>query len=99
MSDETSDRTRIGQRAPVVKRSHGIAIALEFDARRKRLRAADPRLFVAAVGVLAAGFVIWSLDITRTVCAPTSWLQGHAVWQVATAVSAWLVFLYYDERA
>ena len=76
-----------------------VAITLELDARRKGPRASNPRLFLAAIAVLAAGFAIWSLDITRAVCAPASWLQGHAVWHVATACSAWLVFLYYDERA
>ncbi len=72
------------------------ALALELAARRKLHTRANAHLFVAAVGILLAGFFIWTLDITRRVCAPQSWLQGHALWHIAGAVSAWLVYRYYD---
>jgi hypothetical protein len=72
-----------------------LAIALEVGARRNNPTApGDTRAFAAALVILLGGFAIWTLDITRAVCAPQSWLQGHAVWHLAGAASTWLVFRY-----
>ena len=72
-----------------------IAIALEITARREDAAPrSNGRLFGTALLVLLVGFGIWVLDITRIVCAPHSWLQGHAIWHVAGAVATWLIFRY-----
>ena len=72
-----------------------LAVALELTARRRIPQAiGDTKAFAAALLVLLAGFAIWTLDITRLVCAPHSWLQGHALWHLAGAASTWLVFRY-----
>lgn len=56
-------------------------------------------LWIAA-SVMAVAFMIWTLDITRRVCAPESWLQGHAVWHVMGAIATWYLYRYYrDSRA
>ena len=73
-----------------------VALLFEMWARRKETAVMDARLLGAAVGILAFGFLVWILDITRTVCAPNSWVQGHAVWHVAGAMSLGLLFLYYS---
>jgi hypothetical protein len=44
---------------------------------------------------LVMGFTIWMLDRTHIWCDPESWLQGHAIWHVLTALSALFVYLYY----
>lgn len=44
---------------------------------------------------LSLGFVIWMLDRSHILCSPESWLQGHAVWHVLTAVSALFVYMYF----
>jgi hypothetical protein len=69
-----------------------LAVSLELLARRREPTGHETRFFTAAVAVLAIGFLIWSLDITRTWCAPTSWLQGHAVWHIAGATALWLIY-------
>jgi hypothetical protein len=46
----------------------------------------------SAVGVLAVGFAVWVLDITRVVCAPDSPWQGHALWHLCGALSTWLAY-------
>jgi hypothetical protein len=69
-----------------------LAVFLELLARRREPTRRETRFVTAAVAVLAFGFLIWSLDITRTWCAPTSWLQGHAVWHIAGATAAWLIY-------
>jgi hypothetical protein len=71
------------------------ALLLEVAARRGEAVVMRTRLFMLAVCSLALGFFVWVLDITRTLCAPYSWLQGHAVWHLAGAAAVWLVFLYY----
>jgi len=50
------------------------------------------RPLMAAVGVLAAGFAVWVLDLTRVVCAPESPWQGHALWHLCGAASTWLAY-------
>jgi hypothetical protein len=47
-----------------------------------------------AIAAMSAGFLFWTLDITRRLCDPQSLLQGHAIWHVLGAVSAWCVFRY-----
>ena len=69
-------------------------IVLELLARRT---ARDVRgaYFLAAVGTLAAGFVIWVLDNTRVLCAPTSLFQGHAIWHFSGAVACALLYAFF----
>jgi dihydroceramidase len=73
------------------------ALALEFRARSGSR--SDGRFLWIALGSIAAGFAIWIGDITRTACAPTSLVQGHAVWHVAGAVSAWYLYRYYRSES
>lgn len=64
-----------------------------------RKRGADPasrHLWIAAA-IMAVAFVIWTLDVTRTVCSPASWIQGHAVWHVLGAVASWYLYRYYAD--
>jgi hypothetical protein len=61
---------------------------LEIRARRSASIKATP--LHAAIAALLAGFAIWILDITRVVCSPHSWIQGHALWHLLGAGSAWL---------
>jgi dihydroceramidase len=57
------------------------------------------RRFLAwAAGLLAIGFLIWVLDITRTVCDPASNFQGHAAWHLCGAASALMIYLHHHQR-
>lgn len=49
----------------------------------------------AAIATLGVGFTFWVADITKTVCLPSSWLQGHSVWHFLGAISAGLVYVHY----
>ncbi len=66
----------------------------EWTHRHRGIVTAPRRALAAAVGVLAFGFGVWILDITRVVCAPDSVWQGHALWHVSGALSAWLAYRY-----
>lgn len=44
-----------------------------------------------AVGAILLAFAIWNVTQERW-CDPHSWLQGHAVWHVLCAASAYLLF-------
>lgn len=69
-------------------------LSLEFLARPKKIPAQNHYLLLA-VAAFGLGFLVWILDITKILCAPTSWLQGHALWHVMGAVAAGLLFLHY----
>jgi hypothetical protein len=70
------------------------AVVLEVVARRRGLITTSPKLFMYALAMFAAGFAIWTADITRKVCSPHSLIQGHAVWHLAGAAALWLIFEY-----
>ncbi len=59
----------------------------------------EKRWLAASVASLALGYAMWMLDETGAWCAPTSWLQGHAVWHLLTALAAGLLFVYYRSEA
>lgn len=75
------------------------AVLLEARMLRRGTIRADLRPGLVAVGSLALAFVIWNLTKTRF-CDPDSLIQGHAVWHLLGAVSAYFLFRYYvTERA
>jgi len=51
--------------------------------------------FYAGFALFATAFLIWGLDISKTICNPHSPLQGHAVWHLLGAVAAGFLYLYY----
>ena len=71
------------------------AIGLERAARARGDVRPRSGYLRGALGIFVLGFVIWSLDITHTVCRPESMLQGHAAWHLTSAASLFCIFLYY----
>ena len=74
-----------------------LGLALELRARRVEEAARERRSITIALVILFAGFAIWTLDITRQLCAPQSLLQGHAVWHLAGAAAAWFMYLHLSQ--
>lgn len=56
---------------------------------------ANNAYLIRAMAIFAFGFVIWILDITRALCSPESWVQGHAVWHFLGATASWQLYKYY----
>lgn len=73
-----------------------VLIAETLIGRRRGRDPASRHLWIAAA-IMGIAFVIWTLDITRTVCSPESWMQGHAVWHVLGAVASWYLYRYYAD--
>jgi len=71
------------------------ALLLERMYRRNHQVTASTGQLLTAIVLLALGFIIWIGDITRIVCSPHSWLQGHAIWHVLGAAASWYVYSYY----
>ena len=71
------------------------ALLLDGLYRRKNKLTADTGQLLTAIGLLTLGFIIWIADITRIVCSPHSWLQGHAIWHLLGAAASWYVYSYY----
>lgn len=58
-------------------------------------RRPDRRWLAGALGLFLVAFTLWTLDRRRILCAPESWLQGHAVWHLLCAGALGLLFAYY----
>lgn len=72
-----------------------IAIAVELIFARPHRYNVRVSLFGYGLILNAVAFGIWILDNTRTVCAPTSWVQGHALWHLLGAAAVYFNYLYY----
>ena len=59
-------------------------------------RTRERRYLVKAIVVMTVAFIIWAVDFARVACAPMGIVQGHAVWHILGAVSAWYLYLHYD---
>ncbi len=75
----------------------GGVILLETLGRKPSGSGGNARLLWIAIGILGVAFVIWMLDYERVMCSPHSLIQGHAVWHVLGAASAWMLYRYYRE--
>jgi hypothetical protein len=70
-------------------------LASEFIVRRAYVSKLDMRWFAAALASLVTACLAWILDITGTLCQPTSFFQAHALWHIGMAAAVGFVFLYY----
>jgi hypothetical protein len=78
-----------------------IAVGLAQEARLRRRDGANPayRIYAVGLALLGAASVASLLDVTRIACNPESWLQGHAVWHVLSALALAAFFRFYTELA
>ena len=60
-----------------------------------RRRGMPVSLMVSAGVTLVAARVCWLLDAAGKFSGPDTWLQGHAVWHLLTALSLARIYLYY----
>lgn len=82
--------------APVYRRWIFAALLAGIIAVEMCDRRADRRYMMRAIAVMGIAFAIWILDFTRTLCAPSSFLQGHAAWHILGALATWYLFLHYN---
>jgi len=77
------------------------ALLLERHLVRRGDSAPDRRWILAAAGILLLAFAVWSTAKDGSpLCWPGSVYQGHAVWHLLGAVSAYCLFRFYaSERA
>jgi hypothetical protein len=71
------------------------ALLPEYRVRKQKQPQINGFFLQAAWWTLIAAFIIWTLDITKILCNPASWLQGHALWHILGALAAGLLYLYY----
>ena len=72
-----------------------LVLGIETYSRRRAAILLESKWLWRAAIIMAVAFMIWILDITRIVCAPTSLLQGHAIWHFLGAVSGACLYRYY----
>lgn len=53
------------------------------------------RYVYIGVALIAIAYLFWTLDQDNVLCDPYTWLQGHAVWHVLTAISAFMIVVHY----
>jgi hypothetical protein len=90
----------ISIRVPVLRRYIFVVLLVavltsELIVRRKRRPRMNEAFLVAAIASLLMACSAWILDVSRVVCAPDSWLQGHAMWHVLMAAVIGWMYLYY----
>jgi hypothetical protein len=71
------------------------ALVLEHRLRRRRSMQINNGFLQIALSLLVVAFATWVLDITRALCRPESWLQGHAAWHLLGAAAAGFLYFYY----
>ena len=71
------------------------AVAVELMFARALRPGVQVKWFVYGLIANTVAFGIWILDNTRTLCAPQSWLQGHAVWHLLGAAAVYCTYRYY----
>ncbi len=73
-----------------------VAVALEARIRRHVDRPGDLAWIGGALGAMAVAFATWTLSRTGApLCDPHTWVQGHAVWHLLTAVAAYCLYRYW----
>ena len=74
-----------------------LTIVLEVRMRRRNGGAGDVRWIGLAVGSIAVAFLVWNLAKNDgPLCDPDSLVQGHAVWHLLCAVSAYCLYRYWS---
>jgi hypothetical protein len=71
-----------------------VATVLELLIMRRGQTRARRGFAFAAIGTLLVAFAIWNAA-NAFLCAPHSWLQGHAAWHLLDALAAYLLYRYY----
>lgn len=70
------------------------AVVLEVRIMRRGESTARRGFAVLSVGAMLVAFAVW--NATKTwLCDPYSFVQGHAVWHVLSAVAAYFLYRYY----
>lgn len=70
---------------------------LGFEVAMSRRRPASERWLRAGLGAFVAANVVWAFSVApgTALCAPTSWLQGHAVWHAGAGVAVFLLGVHF----
>lgn len=73
-------------------------LSIEYGYRRTSVTTIASRWLWRAAGAMAVAFLVWVLDITRTICKPESALQGHSLWHLLAALAGWYLYRYYESE-
>jgi dihydroceramidase len=74
-------------------------LGMELYQRRAAPVFVETKWLWRALAIFAAAFVIWIVDITKAACLPNSILQGHAIWHLLGAASAYCLYLYFRSES
>jgi len=72
-------------------------LAQEFALRRRDGPTPAYRHYRVGLLLLAAAALASLVDVTRVACDPASWLQGHAVWHILSALALASFFRFYRD--
>jgi hypothetical protein len=75
-----------------------VAVFVVLDRFQRRRRLSVPLMLLSLVALVAAR-ICWVLDVAGKFSGPDTWLQGHAVWHLLTALSLASIYLYYRLEA
>ena len=75
-----------------------VAAFVVVDRFQRRRRLSVP-LMIVSLAALVAARICWVMDVKGSFSGPDTWLQGHAVWHLLTALSLATIYLYYRTEA
>ena len=75
-----------------------VAAFAVLDRLQHRSRLSVP-LMILSLAALVAARICWVMDVGGKLSGPDTWLQGHAVWHLLTALSLATIYLYYRTEA
>jgi hypothetical protein len=75
-----------------------VALFFEVILQRSGKLKLHTRWFNGGLLIFAVAYAIWLLDTSKTLCAPSSLLQGHAVWHILGAIATGFLYVYYQSE-
>ena len=72
-----------------------VGLAQEWRLRRRDGPGPQYRSYAVGLALLGAAALASLADVTRAACDPQSWLQGHALWHVLSALALAAFFRFY----
>lgn len=71
-------------------------ILLEATAFKKKVKNGDLKYLFYGLALFLLAFIFWFFDYTKIICYPNSYLQGHSIWHILSALAVLMMYLFME---